>query len=92
MAAIVLQAQMQSMVMTNATVVIGYCFGGSAVLDLAASWPAPATDDVLGGASYVSLVFKKGLCLGLSSCMPKLISAMHACGMRNITRLHYMYT
>ena len=34
------QAQMQSMVLPNATVAIGYCFGGSAVLDLAASWPA----------------------------------------------------
>ena len=42
------QAQMQPMVLPNATVVIGYCFGGSAVLDLAASWPAPMTDDVLG--------------------------------------------
>ena len=41
------QAQMQSMVLPNATVVIGYCFGGSAVLDLAASWPS-MTDGVQG--------------------------------------------
>lgn len=41
------QVQMQSMVLPNATVVIGYCFGGSAVLDLAASWPS-MTDGVQG--------------------------------------------
>lgn len=35
-----IQAQMQSIVRPNATVAIGYCFGGSAVLDLAASWPS----------------------------------------------------
>ena len=42
-----IQVQMQSMVLPNATVVIGYCFGGSAVLDLAASWPS-MTDGVQG--------------------------------------------
>lgn len=42
-----IQAQMQSMVRPNATVAIGYCFGGSAVLDLAASWPS-MTDGVQG--------------------------------------------
>ena len=41
------QVQMQPMVLPNATVVIGYCFGGSAVLDLAASWPS-MTDGVQG--------------------------------------------
>lgn len=41
------QVQTQPMVQPNATVGIGYCFGGSAVLDLAASWPA-MTDGVLG--------------------------------------------
>jgi hypothetical protein len=39
---------MQAVVMTNATVVIGYCFGAAAILDLAASWPNPITDNVLG--------------------------------------------
>lgn len=39
---------MQAVVKTNATVVIGYCFGAAAVLDLAASWPDAATDNVLG--------------------------------------------
>jgi len=52
-----LQAQMQAVVMTNATVVIGYCFGAAAILDLAASWPNPITDNVLGkhvcNATYV---------------------------------------
>ncbi len=43
-----MQAQMQAVVMTNATVVIGYCFGAAAILDLAASWPNPITDNVLG--------------------------------------------
>lgn len=42
-----IQAQMQLMVRPNATVAIGYCFGGSAVLDLAASWPS-MTDGVQG--------------------------------------------
>lgn len=41
------QVQTQPMVLPNSTVVIGYCFGGTAVLDLAASWPA-MTDGVLG--------------------------------------------
>lgn len=44
----VAEAQMQAVVKTNATVVIGYCFGAAAVLDLAASWPDAATDNVLG--------------------------------------------
>lgn len=43
---------MQSLVLPNATVVIGYCFGGSTVLDLAASWPEAATDNVLGKALF----------------------------------------
>ncbi len=47
------QAQMQAMVKPNATVVIGYCFGAAAVLDLAASWPDAATDNVLGEAHEV---------------------------------------
>nr|QOL01212.1 putative extracellular protein TR9_020 [Trebouxia lynnae] len=50
--AAVAEAQMQSMVMSNATVVIGYCFGGSAVLDLAASWPEAATENVLGVMAF----------------------------------------
>ena len=45
---IVLQAQQQPQVRTNSTVVIGYCFGAAAVLDLAASYPDPITDNVLG--------------------------------------------
>lgn len=43
-----LQTQMQAVVKTNATVVIGYCFGAAAILDLAASWPDAITDNVLG--------------------------------------------
>ena len=39
---------MQPQVRSNSTVVIGYCFGAAAVLDLAASWPDPITDNVLG--------------------------------------------
>ena len=45
---IVTQAQQQPQVRTNLTVVIGYCFGAAAVLDLAASYPDPITDNVLG--------------------------------------------
>ena len=43
-----MQAQSQPHVRTNSTVVIGYCFGGATVLDLAASYPDPITDNVLG--------------------------------------------
>ncbi|KAL3160801.1 hypothetical protein ABBQ38_009212 [Trebouxia sp. C0009 RCD-2024] len=45
------EVQTQPMVLPNSTVVIGYCFGGTAVLDLAASWPA-MTDGVLGVMAF----------------------------------------
>ena len=43
-----MQAQSQPHVRSDSTVVIGYCFGGATVLDLAASYPDPITDNVLG--------------------------------------------
>lgn len=43
-----LQAQRQPHVRANSTAVIGYCFGGATVLDLAASYPDSITDNVLG--------------------------------------------
>ncbi|DBA94647.1 hypothetical protein WJX77_011870 [Trebouxia sp. C0004] len=48
----VAEAQMQAVVKTNATVVIGYCFGAAAILDLAASWPNPITNNVLGVMAF----------------------------------------
>ena len=60
-----MQAQMQAVVMTNATVVIGYCFGAAAILDLAASWPNPITDNVLG----------KHICN--ATCVHKCLSQVH---------------
>lgn len=51
-----MQAQRQPHVRANSTVVIGYCFGGATVLDLAASYPDPITDNVLGKSATTDTV------------------------------------
>lgn len=50
--AAVQEAQRQPHVRANSTAVIGYCFGGATVLDLAASYPDSITDNVLGVMAF----------------------------------------